>query len=221
MLDMPRTARANVTPRLFTYDEARGAAANDPLAVLAQWLTDYPMSGHADLGRTGVVCPFLRKAALLDTLRIGISPAGPADESAAFAMIRSSFAVMKRIPAPPGKDRLGTIVYGFPNCAGSKGLAMLGRIYKRHKYYTVTRGLMMAFFHADSDAHGLWNPDFRPMRSPIPVLGMRYMIEQDAVFAAKHHLLMPPYLLRFGPIGAQRLLACRRQMAASGARSMS
>mgnify|MGYP000747613412 CR=1 FL=1 len=46
---------------------------------------------------------------------------------------------------------------------------------------------------------------FRPMRAPMPVIGLRYMIEQDAVFAAKHKLLTAPYLLRFGAAGARRL----------------
>jgi hypothetical protein len=74
---------------------------------------------------------------------------------------------------------------------------------------------MTAFFHADSDAHGLWNPDFRPMRSPMPVLGLRYMVEQDAVFAARHHLMLGPYLLRYGVPGVQRVAAARRRKIAS------
>ena len=89
---------------------------------------------------------------------------------------------------------------------------MLGRVYKRHKYYTLFRSLMIAFFHPDSETHGLWNPDFRPMRAPIPVLAVRYLIEQDAVFAAKHHLMLAPYLMRFGPAGARRVVASRQAL---------
>jgi hypothetical protein len=74
---------------------------------------------------------------------------------------------------------------------------------------------MIAFFHGGSETHGLWNQDFRPMRAPMPVLGVRYLIEQDAVFAAKHKLLTVPYLLRFGPAGARRLAACWQRKAES------
>jgi hypothetical protein len=212
MLDMPMARRGDVETRLFTYDEACAAAPGETLAVLTDWMTTYPMSGHPDLGRTGSVCPFLKKAALIDTLRVGVCEARPEDEDEVFTLIRRSFGVMKRIPAPPGKERLGTIVYGFPNCASPEGLAMLERVYKRHKYYTLFRSLMIAYFHPGSEAHGLWNPDFRPMRAPMPVLGMRYLIEQDAVFAAKHHLMLAPYLMRFGPAGARRVVASRQAL---------
>ncbi|HVY90383.1 MAG TPA: hypothetical protein VG942_16070 [Hyphomonadaceae bacterium] len=196
-----------MTHRLFTFEEARTSAPDHSLAVLADWMARSPMSGHADLGRSGAVCPFLKQASRLETLRIGVSELRPQDEDEVFAMMRGSFAELERMPAPRGKERLRTIVYGFPNCATEHGLAMLRRIDKRHKYYTLARFRMMAFFHPNSDAGGLWNPDFRPMRAPMPVLGIRYLTEQDSIFAAKHHLMLAPYLLRFGPVGAQRVLA--------------
>jgi hypothetical protein len=47
----------------------------------------------------------------------------------------------------------------------------------------------------------------------MPILAVRYLVEQDAVFAAKHKLLTLPYLLRFGPAGARRLIDYRRRTA--------
>jgi hypothetical protein len=191
---------------LFTYRDTRlPLASNDALGELSGWLSDYAMADHAELGRTGTVCPFLKQASRLDTLRVGISLARPEDEASVFADIRGSFDRLKQIPTPPGKAQLRTIAIGFPHCSSDLGVAMLERVYKRHKYYTLFRSRMIAFFHANSDTHGLWNPAFRPMRSPMPVIGIRYMIEQDAVFASKHKLLTAPYLLRFGPAGARRL----------------
>lgn len=198
-------------PRLFTYDEARASAPGSPLAAVTAWLTESPMSGHADLGRSGAVCPFARKAAHLKTLRIGIHDAQPHEEERVFADIRGSFADLEEIPQPSGAERLGTIIYGFPNCASEEGVAMLERVYRRHKYYTLMRSRMIAFFHEGSDTHGLWNPDFRPMRATVPVLSTRFLTEHDAIFAAKHRLLTVPYLLRFGPAGARKWAAARKQ----------
>lgn len=192
--------------QLFTYRESRHPdLSGSALSVLSDWMTDYAMSDHAELGRAGTVCPFVKQAARLDTLRVGISLASATHEASVFADIRSRFDDLKRIPAPRGKQQLRTIAIGFPDCADEGGIAMLERVYRRHKYYTLFRARMIAFFHAGSDTHGLWNPEFRPMRAPMPVIGLRYMIEQDAVFAAKHKLLTAPYLLRFGPAGARRL----------------
>ena len=201
--------------RLFTHEEARHSDASGALAALSTWVADYPMNDHAELGRSGTVCPFVKQASRLDILRLSISPAGPGDEESTFAEIRSSFDKLVRIPAPRGKERLRTIAIGFPGCAGDDGIAMLERVYRRHKYYTLLRFRMIAFFHAGSETHGLWNPAFRPMRAPMPVLAIRYLIEQDAVFAAKHKLLTLPYLLRFGPSGARRLADYWRRKAGS------
>lgn len=205
----------NMKTSLFTYrDSRRPVASSEALAVLSDWLSDYAMSDHVELGRTGTVCPFVKQASKLDTLRLGISLAGPKDEASVFTDIRSSFEDLKLIPAPRGKTQLRTIAIGFPDCASDDGVAMLERVYKRHKYYTLFRSRMIAFFHAGAETHGLWNPEFRPMRAPMPVIGIRYMIEQDAVFASKHKLLTAPYLLRFGPAGARRLVDYWRRKAA-------
>lgn len=198
-------------------DALRSEAADGALASLSEWLRDYAMSDHAELGRSGTVCPFVKQASKLDTLLVGINLAGPNDEDHVFAEIRTSFKDLERIPAPPGKENLRTIAVGFPNCANSAGIAMLNSVYKRHKYYTLLRNRMVAFFHPDADVHGLWNDSFRPMRSPMPMLAVRYLVEQDAAFADKHRLMRAPYLLRFGLAGARRLADYRqRKMASQG-----
>lgn len=196
-------------------DVFRLEKANDALVSLSQWLRDYAMSDNADLGRSGTVCPFAKQASKLDTLLVGINLAGPDDEDHVFTEIRTSFRDLERIPAPPGKENLRTIAVGFPNCTSPAGIAMLNRIYKRHKYYTLLRNRMVAFFHPDADVHGLWNESFRPMRSPMPMLAVRYVVEQDAAFAAKHRLMRAPYLLRFGLAGARRLADYRQRKAIS------
>jgi hypothetical protein len=72
---------------------------------------------------------------------------------------------------------------------------------------------MLGLMHPSSDARGVWNPDFRPLRAPMPLLAMRYMVEQDAALIADHRLQWPPYFLKFGAAGVRRLLACRRAAA--------
>lgn len=202
--------------QLFTHEQARRPeASGSALGVLANWLTDYAMNDHADLGRPGTVCPFVKRAARLETLRLGISLAAPGDEASVFAEIRSSFAVLNQIPASETRRHWRTITIGFPLCASDEGIAMLARVTARHKYYTLLRSRMLAFFHEGSELQGLWNPAFRPLRSPMPMIAVRYLVEQDAGFVAKHKLLIVPYLLRFGLGGARRLTGRWRARAAA------
>lgn len=202
---------ATIEPDLLTLAEARarcaGSADEAALSTLLGWVETYLMSAHADLGRTGAVCPFTRQAAKLDTARLAISDAGPENEERAFALIRRSFAELDAIPSKPSMQHFRTVIIGFPACASPAGIAMLQRIQNRHKFFSLRRNRMIGLMHIDSDAPGLWNPDFRPLRAPLPVLAIRHMVEHDAPFAARHPLLLLPYLARFPLAGTKRLLS--------------
>lgn len=195
--------------------ERTAEAPGGPLATLLGWVEGYLMGGHADLGRSGAVCPFTRQAAKLDTVRLAVSPAGPEDEASAFALIRAGFAELEAIPAKAAMAHFRTVIIGFPACASEDGIAMLRRVQDRHKFYSLSRNRMIGLMHAQSDAPGLWNPDFRPLRSPYPVLAIRHMVEHDAPFAARHPLLLLPYLARFPLAGLKRLFAHWRRAPAS------
>ena len=53
-----------------------------------------------------------------------------------------------------------TVIIGFPACAGADGVAMLKRVQKRHKFYSLARNRMIGLMYAEFDAPGLWNPGF-------------------------------------------------------------
>lgn len=182
-------------------------SGSDALSTLIGWVEGYLMEAHPDLGRKGAVCPFTRQAARLDTVRLGICEASPDNEDSVFTLIRTSFQALEAIPAKPAMAHFRTIIIGFPACGGECGIAMLRRIQDRHKVYSLTRNRMIGLMHAGSEAPGLWNPDFRPLRAPMPVLAIRHMVEQDAPFAIRHPLLLLPYLVRFPFAGLKRIAA--------------
>jgi hypothetical protein len=212
---LQNTARSAAAVPFLTMPEAIGREAADPagnaaLSTLRGWVESYLMRAHPDLGRTGAVCPFTRQAAKLDTVRLAISEAAPADEDHAFAVVRNAFHTLEQIPCKPSMRHFRTVIVGFPNCGNDDGIAMLGRVQKRHKLYSLSRFRMIGFMHAANEAPGLWNPDFRPLRAPMPVLAVRHLVEQDAPFAARHPLLAVPYLLRFPLAGPRRLVSALR-----------
>jgi hypothetical protein len=209
MLD--KVERPSVGTPLLTMDEARlREPGNGALAMLRGWVESYLMRGHADLGRTGAVCPFTKQAAKLDLVRLAICEAGPDGEEDAFRIIRNGFSDLETIPCKPSMRHFRTVIVGFPNCGSPEGIDMLQRVQRRHKFYSLARFRMIGFMHAANDAPGLWNPNFRPLRAPLPVLAIRHLVEQDAPFAARHPLLLAPYLLRFPIAGPKRLLAYMR-----------
>jgi hypothetical protein len=64
---------------------------------------------------------------------------------------------------------------------------------------------MIGLFEPNSEAEGLLNRDFRPLRAPVPVLAIRTLVEQDAPFVVRNPLLVPVYLAKFPIAGLARL----------------
>ena len=63
----------------------------------------------------------------------------------------------------------------------------------------VRKGLMIGEFHdGPPPKPGLWNPDFRPLRSPVPLLAIRHMVPTDFPFLRDDDTTVAAYLQRFG-----------------------
>jgi hypothetical protein len=195
---------------LLTLDETRTAPEGDALARLRDWVETYLMGTHPQLGRPGVVCPFTRLARKHDTIRLAICDATPDDRKKVFDAVKHGYQTLDRIPATAESAVLRTVVIGFPNCNSEAGLSLVHQGQRRHKLHAAMHFRMLGLMHPTSEARGVWNPDFRPLRAPMPVLAMRYMVEQDAALIADHRMQWPSYFLKFGPKGARRVFALRR-----------
>ena len=200
--------------QLKSYAEVAGnetcAASDDAAqayATLLGWTRSFLMSSHPDLGRTGDVCPFTARGSRLDTLRFGVSLATGADVAEIRRLMLEAFEAFDDIDHPPRMGHYRSVIVGFPNCTDAAGLAALGSVQKILRFKALRRHRMVGLFHPDTEATGLWNPAFRPLRSPIPLLAIRMLVENDAAFALRHAMLVPVYLQRFGVAGGRRMLA--------------
>ena len=192
------------------------ASAVDPELLsaylsVARWIRSYLMRPHSDLGRPGDVCPFTTQAFRLDTIRIGVSRVRSSDIASIKHCMRYCFREFALMPCPPSMRHFRTIIVGFPGLDDADGLESLKSVQNRLKVYCLLRGLMIARFHAASDDRGLWNPQFRPLRSPIPLLVIRQLVKEDAPFAIRHPLLIPTYLWKYSLAAPKRLLASLRK----------
>ncbi len=182
------------------------AGPTEGARAVAGWVKSYLMSAHPDLGRMGDVCPFTSQASRLDTIRIGASEAGAANEDLIEAQVRDCFRQFDEIPCPKSMRHFRTVLIGFPNCDDEGGRSALRNVHAKLKFYSIGRAKMLGLFHSETDAPGLWNQDFRPLRSPLPIMAIRNMVVHDAPFALRHPLLLPVYLAKFHFGGARRLM---------------
>lgn len=171
--------------------------------ILADWVRGYLMRPHPDLGRPGAVCPFTPTAARLDTIRVGSSAAR--DEDAIHRVMRRALAAFDAVNCPNGQRHFRTVIVGFPNCAGDEGRTRLKAVQNRLRPESILRGKMIGLFEPHSPDKGLINPDFRPLRSPVPLLAIRMLVENDAPFVLRNPRLAPIYLIKFPLAGPGRL----------------
>lgn len=192
--------------------ETAAVSAIDPELLsayrsIARWVAAYLMRPHPQLGRSGDVCPFTTQAFRLDTIRIGVSGARSSDIASIRRAMRHCFRELALMPCPPRMRHFRTVIVAFPRLGDRAGLETLKAVQRRFNIYCLLRGLMLARFHAGSEDPGLWNPAFRPLRSPVPLLVIRQLVKEDAPFALRHPLLIPSYLWRFTSAAPKRLLA--------------
>ena len=177
------------------------------LRALTHWTRTFLMSTHPDLGRTGDVCPFTAQGARLDTLRYGVSLAAGHDLARIRREMADAFDAFDRVPHPRRMGHFRAVMVAFPNCADPKGLETLAAVQKSLRLKSLRTDRMVGLFHDGTEAEGLWNAAFRPLRSPIPLLAIRALVENDAAFAARHPMLVPTYLKRFKLAGGRKLMA--------------
>ena len=206
-------ARDTATPTLWPLSTFRGGAdgAGKPGEIetqIAGWIRSYLMQPHPELGRTGAVCPFTPHAAKLDAVLIGTSRR--ADVEGIVAVMERAISAFDVIEVPREARRFRAVLVGFPECSGADGAALLRAAQNRLRPHSIYRGKMIGLFEPNSQAAGLINPDFKPLRAPLPLLAIRSLVVEDAPFVKRNPRLAPLYLLKFGRDGLRRLFGKAR-----------
>jgi hypothetical protein len=190
---------------LLGFDAAEAPDAEDSIRTIADWVRTYLMRPHADLGRTGHVCPFTAQSARLSLIRIGTSPLGTGEVAAVVRTMKAAMRAFDALPCKRPARIFRTIIVVFPNCADAAGIETLRAAQNALRHHSIVYGKMIGLFEPQSQATGLLNPAFRPLRAPVPVLAIRMLVEQDAPFVRRNPLLLPIYLLKFPFVGVKRL----------------
>jgi len=75
-----------------------------------------------------------------------------------------------------------TILIVFPRVTDETAPRLIDGLQAKLKPEFVDDGLMLGQFHSMNNEPGLWNDQFRPLRSPIPLLAIRFMVGGDIPF---------------------------------------
>jgi hypothetical protein len=173
---------------MFTADEVHELAlgAGHELVRIVDWCENFLGKPSGLVGRTGNVCPFVPEALMRKSLKFAVitltrtgAEAVPQIEELIDAC-REHF--LKRESADGKIDIFGSMVMIFPGITNEEASRVIDPTQRELKPSFVREGLMLGEFHAFSSTPGLRNPGFRPLRSPIPLLAIRHMVESDVDF---------------------------------------
>lgn len=172
-----------MTPLYRSEDIERLAADLPVLERVGRWCREFLMRPNPELGRGGSVCPYMAKAMGLGRVAFAVvRTAGRTDDEidTVIAQFRQVFLAMEPVSGAESLEKAILIV--LPDVSAEDAPAMVDETHRRLKAEFVDSGLMIGKFHPASEQGGLHNPGFRPLRSPVPLLAIRYMVGSDLPF---------------------------------------
>ncbi|MBB6254533.1 DUF6875 domain-containing protein [Nitrospirillum iridis] len=169
-------------------DHAEGSL----LKCVARWARAYLCEPHAELGRTGPVCPWSPTSMEFDLFMMTELPCDGMSDAQIEQDILALIPRFQAIPLrKPSQSQFRTIV------AVLHGLTPNERVAKLHsalKPAFLDAGLMLGEFYDSCDKRGIRNSAFRPLRSPVPLLVIREMLEVDLAFLSDDVRFIRAYL---------------------------
>ncbi len=183
-----RTQQEHTTSALMSLREI--AEARHDLEVLEQlsgWIDQFLVRHHPQLGRQGPVCPFAHGARMRDLIRLSVVHLHSSDPLAEISsIVRDHKENFLRIRRTTAQDWIYVaIMLAFPEVSPDDAPRLIDGTRNMLKPEFVRAGLMLGEFHAHNEQSGLHNADFRPLRSPVPMLAIRHMVPSDVAFLSR------------------------------------
>ena len=177
-----------------------GADDLDAVSITLDWAREFLGVPHADLGRRGPVCPYIQHSFDERLLYVSCRPEVECTSEDLIDAVRASMRQFTELQqtASTSKKHLVSILIVLPHIDRSSS-DDLNALQRELKDEFVSNGLMIGQFHPQCEAHGLWNGEFRPLQSPIPLLAIREMVPSDLPFLVESRLHASKYFERYAP----------------------
>ncbi|ARV62798.1 hypothetical protein BZZ01_01500 [Nostocales cyanobacterium HT-58-2] len=170
--------------QLYTPVEVNQLQQDLPYLIeMSQWLKNFVAKPHPDVGRPGALCPFVPPSLKLNSLWMRVIRSKGLDIQQIAAIVLPYLNIFLELEPTEKPTALNkAIVFIFPDVETEDAPKIIDVVQKKLKLFFVDAGLMIGEFHNLTESPGLHNPNFRPLRSPIPLLVIRPMTEADLPF---------------------------------------
>jgi hypothetical protein len=177
------------------------------LHAVADWITTFVVKPHEDLGRAGPVCPFVPGA--LERKTLWLAPEQIGDRGVSDVVERISGYQRLFLDAPPtdGDDTMfKTIVVVFTDLSTDRAQGVFEEVLQHLAVPSYEEdGIVFGPFHEGHQGTAIYNPNFRPFRSPVPFIFVRHGVVSDWKFFLGTEDLFGLWARRFGEAAAYAL----------------
>lgn len=140
------------------------------------YMRDFLAQPHKDLGRPGVVCPFIPSSIKKDCIYYGAINTKVLHEAAEI-MLRYADAFHSLEPTAESKEEVyKTAILIFPALPAAEAGKFVDDLQRHLKPLFVRRHLMIGAFSPDSQFKGLHNKDFFPRAAPLASVDIRLYV---------------------------------------------
>jgi hypothetical protein len=167
------------------------AWADPSFSRVIDWIDHFLSAPHTDLGRAGDVCPFSRTAMQKRSIEFYLNRSESVE--ALSGDIEMHMEEFHRGATPHDIYRCRIIVPGRIDDVASA----VECVQKQLKPAFVERHLMIGQFYEGCEVPGLWNVNFRPLQSPIPLIAIRHMVPTDIAFLYGNDSYLRAYFEKF------------------------
>jgi hypothetical protein len=171
------------------YTAAKVSELRNDLEVLTlvlNWVDGFLARPHSQLGRSGKVCPFVPDALIRGALQLTVLRLEDDRRNNLAEIERIVLGLLDRFMEGEGPDTntnmYRSLIMIFPDVSAEDAPFLIDGTQRKLKAEFVRHGLMLGEFHPLSNQPGLRNPEFRPLRSPVPLMAIRHMVESDIDF---------------------------------------
>jgi Cys-tRNA(Pro) deacylase len=199
-MDMTVTSRTHrETPALLSLDAALREGHPAVLAI-AGWAKSYLCAPHPELGRNGPLCPFVPGALTKKLLFTAVYEDADLDVAAIKTiLLREMERFIALEPVSGNEAQFKSLMVLFPELPAGTAAERIETAQAELQGRFVPNGLMVGEFHdGPPDKRGLWNPEFRPLYSPVPMLVIRHMVPTDLLFLKDSAPLFREYIKIYG-----------------------
>ena len=178
------------------------------LEKVVSWARAYLCQPHALLGREGPVCPYTQPSLDRGLFWLAVYPGPHPTLEEVYAFVLKYQEWFLELDPLTGKEaQYKALLILFPDLERDAAPDVIDTVQANLKPEFITKGLMIGQFHAACEEPALWNPHFRPLRSPVPLLAIRYMVPTDFPFLKDEGSWVSTYLQHFGHAVPTRLQA--------------